>query len=402
MSKVVMIWLDAFSSGYLTAKKTPFLYQISSSGINANIKQLFAFAGIGISTFTGTGINTHKIWCDFIHRESGGYPAFLKGLLRLCDVVPDDIINQYGRYVILRLMGYNPGTPNLIPIRLINYFKLQEEKRLTDKEPIEGVTTLFDQLKKHEVKYYVTGLYESIFERQIVQQVTKAMNEDHRFILFRLGSPDRLGHKYGPESGEMADKLIEIDNMVKKVITSGDDMGEPVHFIVYSDHGMVPIKELVDLHGSLQKLPLKVPDDYIVFLNSTVANFWFRNDLAKELIMEELGKIKQGIILEKEKLIELGIDKIGPEYGELLFALREGAVLFPDFFRRRKPPKGMHGYAFASEKIPLIVYSPNKSHQQVPDLEVEFVDVMPIILDLLGLPVPDTCEGKSLLGKGTD
>jgi hypothetical protein len=161
---------------------------------------------------------------------------------------------------------------------------------------------------------------------------------------------------------------------------------------------MVPVNENVDLGHILQGLPLRMPDDYIFFLNSTVANFWFHNERAKEVIVEELENIEQGIVLDKPKLKELGIDKIGSEYGELLFALKEGGVFFPDFYRRRKPPKGMHCYAFSSyDKPPFIVYSPGVSYNSNKDVKARFIDVMPTILDLLDLPIPSTCEGRSLL-----
>jgi len=402
MNRVVMIWLDAFSSRHLDPRKTPFICELAGSGLHTNLKPLFAFAGIGASAFTGTSVNTHKIWCDYVFRESGRSPTYLKWLLRLCDIVPHDIMSQYARYVVCRILGYNPGTPNLIPVELMDFFKVKERKRLTDERPIEGALTLFEQLRKQGVRYLVSGLYESVFEKQIVKKVLESLNGDYRFILFRLGSPDRLGHKYGPESEEVTRRLGEIDAIVKEVVTEGTRTNPSTHFVVFSDHGMVPIREHVDLMNMLERLPVKIRQDYIVFLNSTVANFWFRNQKAKDLIMAELSKVEQGIILDKPKLKELGIDGIGPEYGDLIFALKEGSVFFPDFYRRRKLPKGMHGYAFAIyDEPPFIIYSPDTTYDSRPVAKAEFIDVMPTLLDLLGIPIPSTCEGKSLLKSQT-
>jgi len=398
MSKVVMIWLDGFSSRYLYPQATPFIFELSQPGFSTNLEPLFAFAGIGASAFTGTKVNTHKIWCDYVLKESEGSPTIFKWLLRLCDLIPHDIMNQYARHIVYRVFRRNPGTPNLIPVELVGFFGTREQKRLTAAEPIGGITTLFDQLRRHGATYFLSGFYASIFEEQIVKRVLGALAKDYQFILFRLGSPDRLGHQYGPESDDVRRRLGKIDTIVREVITKGTQANPSLHFVVFSDHGMVPVKGHVDLLSLLERLPVKMPRDYIAFLNSTVASFWFRTEGAKGIITGELRRVKQGMILGETELKALEIDRIGYEYGELLFALKEGNVFFPDFYRRRKPPKGMHGYAFSTyDKPPFIIYSPGISYDVSQNAKARFIDVMPTILDLLNLPIPSTCEGKSLL-----
>ena len=399
MSKAVMIWLDGFSSRYLDPQKMPFIFELSRSGLSTTLEPLFAFAGIGASAFTGTTINTNKIWCDYVYKRGGSSPATLRWLLRLCDCFPDDTMNQRARYIICRIFGMNPGTPNLIPVELADFFRVKERKRLTDEEPIEGMTTLFDQLRRCGMRFLTLGFYESILEERLVKKVIEALAKNYEFILFRLGSPDKLGHKYGPESPEVTKRLGEIDKVVKEITKRGIESNPSMHFVIFSDHGMVPVREHVDLMSLLKGLPLRMPEDYILFLNSTVASFWFNNDKAEEIVRQALGKIEPGMILDEPKLKELEIDKIGSEYGDLIFALKEGSVFFPDFYRRRRPPKGMHGYAFAAyDKPPFIVYSPGVTYKASRKGNARFIDVMPTILDLLNLPIPPTCEGRSLLG----
>lgn len=58
-------------------------------------------------------------------------------------------------------------------------------------------------------------------------------------------------------------------------------------------------------------------------------------------------------------------------------------------------------YAYeGSAHIPLIIRPPMKSgyaHGQVIDRVTELRDIMPTILDMAGLQIPDTCDGRSLL-----
>ena len=389
-----MIWLDGLSSRYVTREGMPFVFELARSGLATTLEPLFAFAGIGVSTFTGTPISTHGIWCDFVLRESRRLPPLFKWWLRLCDLLPHDLMNQYARYLVGRIFRLNPGTPNLIPVELVDFFEVREGRRLTDEEPLPGVVTLFDQLRRHGAKLLVLGFYESLGERQLITRARRALGEDYRFILVRLASLDRLGHRYGPESGEVARRLGEIDQMVQALVEASP---RGVHFVFYSDHGMSPVRGHVDLMGLLGRLAGRVPQDYVFFLNSTVANFWFSTGAARKRVAEELGRIEPGIILDGAKLEKLGLSRIGAEYGELLFALKEGYVFFPDFFRRRQPPKGMHGYAFPSyDKPPFILYTPGVSYGSPPS-PARFIDVMPTILDLLRVPIPPSCQGRSLL-----
>jgi predicted AlkP superfamily pyrophosphatase or phosphodiesterase len=399
MSKVVFIWLDGFSSRYLTPEMTPFLCEISQSGFFTTLEPMFAFAGIGATIFTGTGINRHKIWCDWVLDRDKPASHSFKMLLRLCNLLPNDILNQYARYAIYRIFRRNPGTPNLIPVEITDYFTTKEQRRLTDIEPIPGVITLFDWLRKHGVSYSLSNFYESLLERGVVRRILKALSRDNRLVLLRLASLDRLGHKYGPESSKITNRLGEIDDYIRAFVEKGIAADPSMHLVILSEHGMTPVNEYVDLTGILKKLPIKLGEDYMLFLNSTVACLWPSTSSTRTILIEELGKLKYGIVLDKTRLQELQMDEIGPEFGEILFALNEGVAFFPDFYRRRTPPRGMHGYAYSNYDRPvLIIHSPDNSYKTTNIAGARMVDVMPTILDLLSLPTPATSEGKSLLG----
>lgn len=60
---------------------------------------------------------------------------------------------------------------------------------------------------------------------------------------------------------------------------------------------------------------------------------------------------------------------------------------------------GKDGYFDQSFHIPLIVIDPSadRSRGRIVDAFTEAVDVMPTILDRIGLPIPPACDGRSLL-----
>ena len=107
-----------------------------------------------------------------------------------------------------------------------------------------------------------------------------------------------------------------------------------------------------------------------------------------------LNELDCGKILDEDDLELLGINKIGEEYGTLFFALHEGCVFFPDFFRKNDRPKGMHGYSDASDSPVLIMYPKPIVYKYLNLAEVDLVDIMPIILSILNVEVPNSCESK--------
>lgn len=401
MNKVVMIYPDAFSSRYLAPDRMPFLARLADSSLTTLFEPMFAFTGIGVSTFTGAAMATHHVWADYVLGPPDRFPALLKRLLRLSDFVPDDILNQYARYALCRLFRVNPGTPNLIPLPLVERFSLKELSRLTSGTAATKFPTLFEWLKRHGVRYHVSGLYESLFEGYILRNGIRALSRDDSFVLLKFGSLDRLGHKYGPESIEMTRGLQTLDDRLNRLYEKAWQSGDRVSFIVFSDHGMSPVTEYIDLARELRGLPLRMPEDYLYFLNSTVAGFWFANGRAASLVTDRLSQLPYGMILGAKERAGLGLANIGPEYGDILFALKEGCVFFPDYYRRRRPPRGMHGFAYSNyDTAPFIVRAPDIVGITGPGTRARYIDVMPTILNLLGLPVPPTCEGRSLVKVG--
>lgn len=400
MNRVVMIYLDAFSSTYLNTRDTPFLHSLTQSGYYAPLRPMFAFSGIGAAMFSGTGVNTNGIWCDYVLAEdkSSHPPALFKFLLRLCDLVPNDVLSQYSRYPLHKIFRQSYGTPNMVPPGLLQYFVLKQGSKCTQQNPFGRITGLLDQLRNHGVRFRVLGLYESISDTLIMRSARRYLETDCDLLLLKLGALDHIGHSHGPESESIRRKLSEIDHYIEGLVGDASEKTPGTCFLIFSDHGMSPVVDTVDLQAMLGRLPIAVVDDYFVFLNSTVASFWFRNVHARKTVTDMLAQVELGQTLGHKDLEELGIDRIGSEYGELLFAVNEGVACFPDYYRKRVPPKGMHGYAYSSYDSPVMLVYPYTALGSFERRQAaRHIDIMPTVLDLLNVPIPPTCEGRSVL-----
>ena len=401
MTKVIMIFLDAFSSKYLTASNTPFLHGIAQKGYYAHLKPMFAFQGIGAAIFSGTSVNTNKIWCDWVinKEKSGKASKYFTYLLKFSDLIPNDRISKDFRYVYYKIFNQDFGTPNLVPSNLLPRFEVKMKKKYSEKNSLGNISTIFDQLNKYNIKYYTIGVDEFHSDEHLTDLFLQNCDESFGMSLIKLSSLDSLGHKCGPNSQIIEKELQKIDSYVEKIIESFQRSDDSTRFVIFSDHGMSSVSNQFNLLELLDKLPVKIEDDYLVFLDSTVARFWFNLPCAKKVIYDALLDLDCGNVLDDADLKELGIDKIGDESGELFFALKEGWVFYPDFFRRHNSPKGMHGYAYSNDNPILIIHSKNENISFKESDEVQMIDIMPTVLELLNVPIPNTCEGISCILK---
>jgi hypothetical protein len=355
----------------------------------AKMTPLFAYIGIKHTFDYGVSMNTHRVWSDHVFpgfsAETGEKHLLLKQVLRLADrMSPNDDLNKVLRYALFTLCRVEYGTPHLIPARLTDVFpvpKMAYPHR-----------SLYEVLREHGIKYSWVEPKLSIMERPILRKIPKWI-EDKSVLIVKLNSLDRLGHKYGPLSDIVAHRVGYIDNALRQLVGALDSN---TTLIVLSDHGMVPVEGTIDLINSLQKMELKAGRDYVAFIGATYASFWFRNGTVRDQVKEALTGIDRVKFLSPNDKADMGIDRIGPEYGQEILIAKEPQVFFPEFYHMRKPPRGMHGYASGRYDMPIFIMHgdvPVKQKEHV----VEFKDLMPTILRLLDLPIPENVEGRSLV-----
>jgi hypothetical protein len=134
-----------------------------------------------------------------------------------------------------------------------------------------------------------------------------AKQRDIDFVYF--GDLDVLGHKYGTKSFEIIKAIRDIDKKISLM-----------HFdLIFSDHGMVNVDKVI-----------RVPITNNCVIDSDMARYWGSE--------EELAKIRERLPMGDGKIIEWD-----NKYGDLIFLVNTGVLIFPDFWND-KPVKGMHGY----------------------------------------------------------
>ena len=143
---------------------------------------------------------------------------------------------------------------------------------------------------------------------------------------------------------------------------------------------MAEIRVIVDLSAELGKLPKSVRDGVLVFLDSTMARFWFKNRAAREAVSGLLAGQSGGRLLTREEMTLHGVDFPDNAYGEAIFLCEPGTLILPSFMGST-PLKGMHGYHpddRDSDTVLLAEPAPARAPRTI-------LEIAPLLLDDLGI-----------------
>lgn len=376
--KLLILILDAFSNRYL--KHADYINELCVKNYCTTIRPIFAYEGVRVAILTGLDVFRSKIWHDKVFIPKGRMEFKLKiieGLLTVLDTfcLTDDA-NKVLRYIVFKIFQEEYGTPHLIPPQYLKYFKTITYKHI-------NTQNIFRILEKKGIKSL--WIEPKLIHREIawLRKLSRLFKQ-YNLIFLKLNSLDRLGHKYGPFSKQVMRRIKRLNYEVRKSLVELNEKYRDVFFIIMSDHGMTPVKKTIDIEAMLHsKIHLKPLKDYFYYIGSTFASFWVFNSSAKEKLINMLHELENhGKILTKKELESLGVNSY--LYGHIIFALNEGFVFFPDFFHRRSPPRGMHGYLNTKYDKPIFITNIDKANicSRILNLQqLEFVDVYWIVHD---------------------
>lgn len=405
MKKVtVSIIIDALRHDFITKKDSPFLFSLKNYSIYGDIEESFGFIGRP-ATFAGLYPATSGISFMYCYEPQKSPYKIVKYIPRFLSNT--FLINKLARKLITKWanvvysyekLSYSFDTYN-IPLNILPYFNLVEQLSPWNPNYLPQ-TTLFDLLRENNIKWLFIG-YPGSNQKTfaIWNKFQKEISPDISFIWLHFAETDWAEHEFGPMSDERKEKLKEIDETIKKIWSKLNNMFDEVNMLVFGDHGAVEVKKRVNIESKLKSLDLKVGKDYIYFLDSTMARFWFKNDAAQLKITEMLKELTDGNILTKQDFIKYRANFNHTKYGELIWVANEGVLIMPNFWQGNSPVKGIHGYLpdVNDNQAAFVLSSPKINGVSKLKKPCEMVDIFPTILDLMGLPIPESNEGMSIL-----
>jgi hypothetical protein len=315
------------------------------------MENIYAFRGIEATLFTGLSPAEHGVWGEFRPaaqpKEAEEAVRLFQTMINLGDKIPSDRVRLDVRYLAARLRhaGHLP-TGNLIPAALMPYFEGRVEADIWAPGCLP-VPTIFDEIRA------AGGTFETVVypvvrrDDEVVPRVKERLLEGDLpdFWYIKFSALDALGHRHGPRPDRFRGALKALNSQIAELTSAlRKAYGAGLDIVLLSDHGMSQVKRLIDVRPILARTGLSVGRDYLYFLDSTTIRLWSDSPRKLEILASGFAHLPGVNIIDRAERAHLRIP--GDEStGDVLLALEEGTVVFPDFFRACIAPLGMHGYA---------------------------------------------------------
>lgn len=337
----LFIFIDA--CGWEIIKNDPFAQEIAP--LRKRLESVFGYSSACVpSILSGRWPADHRNWCYFVYNPETSPFKSLRGLRFLPKFVTSRRI--FRRWLSRRVkarLGFE-GYFDLynMPFKHLPLFDFSEKKSPLQPGGMNRGTNIFDYLEAQHIPYHVSAP-ERPETGNLATLLRDLENERVDFAFLYWPALDALLHQVGNLSEQVPAKLREYERWLSQLLQTASAHYSEVRLYLFSDHGMANCDELLDLKSKIEALPLRMPKDYAVVYDSTMARFWFFNERARNEIHNFLAGIPQGRIVPEQELRELGAWFPDHSFGETIFLVREGVLIVPSHMGER-PIRAMHGY----------------------------------------------------------
>jgi len=383
MVKTIFFYLDGV--GYKFLEEMPFLKNLGEEGTLCRVS-VEPLHQMEFSIFASQEQKDLNLWTWYYHNPKSSPYSWTK-------IIPCFFDNNFFRKIInysTVLKEYLKGNSHFLPIskiplRFLRNFDLTSKKSFIDKNPIE-IPTFFDILRGRGISYYAyewpiystelkTGL--RIVKKDdscFLEEILKHKEKD--FLFAHLTVFDGLLHKFGSENKIIRNYLRKLDRNIEKVCNGLLKEYPDLKIFVVSDHGMVNVREGVDITNSVKNL------DIVYFADSTCLRAWGGKKEIEKL-RKDLEKFPGKIYTNKNKE-KCPISFKRNYSGDLLFIVEPGFEIFPNFFNNSKLIKAMHGYDKTSELDALFVHNYKITNKK----KIPTFGICPLVFKSLKIPAP--------------
>lgn len=334
-------------------------------------------AGIMPSIWTSSYPHDHGYWAEWV-LKSDYVPRLLR--IRRTQWILRCLF-LYGVKTSMLLLHKRSSLAPAIPTAITKVFSCRNFD-VTTPFILKAPPSLFWVLQENGIRY-------RYYCCRKIEDLVLPKDERADIIIFHLGELDGLGHSLGPESNQLAHRILHLLDRVEALAKKADSL------CLFSDHGMFPIKRRVDLLAVLEKISPKLGLDYLVFLDATMARFWFFSNQARTEIMSTLSKLPCGHFLTSLERDNNGLNFETDTYGQEIYLVNPSVEIFPNFFHPLYKGffKGLHGYT-ASALNSWAMFATTLDLQSTTG---SVLDISPTFLQLLKISSQQEWKGKSLI-----
>lgn len=392
--KTLVLFLDNLHADLVTAERMPFLHGLAKGGAVARTETVLGYSNaIRNTIFTGTNPRTHGKWSKYRY-DPAKSPFKSLGAYKAINLLPGGFLQRCARYACTkgplrthgRKMGYGQLSFENVPLDLLPNFDFTEEDITKERGP---VPTMFQVLEEAGVPYRYLSLPLLLNESHL-KQIEAALATSELVVVY-LYNLDAAGHRLGVEGTGFHKVQRHTDAFLKRIVGRAERSWAGFQTFVFSDHGMSDVKNYVNLRRVLKRQSPGHQKDYLVFIDSTMARFWYRNDKGRDEAHQVMAKVGHGRWLTEQDRVRFGVDFPGSDYGEEVYLLEHDTVFHPAYVSWMKPT-GMHGFSCDHPSQDGLFLWNDGTGRKLPG-RIHMTDLAPTILTSLGVDPPKTCEG---------
>ena len=314
--------------------------------------------------------------------------------------IPDTSYTRYGLYRLTKVFKSNSAFfslpfPAFVPIKNLPYFDVTEKKFWDEDQFNPHFPTIFEIFRERGISTNIVGMDKTA--SNAAEKILRTVPTFSDFTYLFFGDIDYVSHMKGHDSPQARERLRRVDQAIELWYRSAvKTYGEPL-FMLWSDHGHIPIEEQVDVARVFHSHGLDI-DDFIHFVDSNYIRFWFRNENEQKQVERVVPDLGKGFIITPEIAERYHVRMPDNRYGDLIFYLEAPAVFHKGTFnvfgrKLTSPDVSMHGYSPENSGVDgTLVTNRNISFSRRPILQ----DIPPTLLKHFKIPVPDYMVGDSL------
>jgi hypothetical protein len=343
-SVAIFVFIDAM--GWEIVKDRPFLEDVLPHRYRVGMQ--FGYSSTAIPTIlSGEKPTSHK-HLSFYYYAPEKSPFKLMRYLGL-GLLPASIAERWRvRHMLSKVVARYHGFTGYfemysMPFSKIHLFDYIEKTDIFVPGGLSPLKNIADVLQERRIPYHISN-----WRLQEIQNIEALIQDlrrgEIRFAFLYTAAMDGLLHRVTKNGPEVDKKMEWYEAHIRRVLKEAEAMYQNIYIAVFSDHGMTTLTGVVDVRNEVERVGAKFGKDYAAVYDSTMARFWFFNDVIRRTILDKLGTIPHAHVMGDSEFERYHIDFADHMYGETFLLMDPGWQIEPCDMGLKALP-AMHGFA---------------------------------------------------------